>query len=47
MKVDLRQEERTAEAPEALMAIGACSREEPHPKFLPATMKSPGETPPE
>src|SRR5512139_2596030 len=27
------------------MAIGACSREEPHPKFFPATMKSPGRTP--
>jgi len=31
----------TADAPDALIAIGACSREEPHPKFFPATMKSP------
>src|SRR5512132_455352 len=34
----------TADAPDALIAIGACSREEPHPKFFPATMKSPGAT---
>src|SRR3970040_59311 len=26
------------------MAIGACSREDPHPKFFPATRKSPGDT---
>ncbi len=30
--------------PAALMAIGACSRDDPHPKFLPATMISPGFT---
>src|SRR5512139_2153930 len=42
----MRAKERatTAEAPDALMAMGACSREEPHPKFFPATMKSPGDT---
>src|SRR4030042_3045394 len=34
----------TADAPDALIAIGACSREEPHPKFFPATMMSPGAT---
>src|SRR5512139_2331330 len=26
------------------MAMGACSRDDPHPKFLPATMKSPFDT---
>lgn len=30
--------------PEALIAIGACSLEEPHPKFFCATMISPGFT---
>src|SRR5512140_1306021 len=33
-----------ADAPAALIAIGACAREDPHPKFFPATMKSPEET---
>jgi hypothetical protein len=32
----------TAATPAALMAMGACSREEPQPKFLPPTIKSPG-----
>ena len=32
------------ETPEALMAMGACSRDEPQPKFLPPTITSPGET---
>ena len=31
----------TAATPTPLSAIGACSREDPQPKFLPATMKSP------
>ena len=30
--------------PQALMARGACSREEPQPKLAPATMMSPGST---
>ena len=30
--------------PLSLMAIGACSRDDPHPKFHPATMMSPGFT---
>src|SRR5450759_2610311 len=34
----------TADAPDALIAIGACSREDPHPEFFTATMKSPGAT---
>ena len=34
----------TAAMPQPLIAIGACSREEPQPKFLPATITSPGET---
>ena len=34
----------TTGTPEALMAIGACSREEPQPKFLPPTMMSPALT---
>src|SRR5512143_3406685 len=42
----MRAKERamTADAPDALIAIGACSREEPQPKFFPATMKSPEAT---
>ena len=32
----------TADTPAALMAMGACSRELPQPKFSPAAMKSPG-----
>ena len=34
----------TQAMPLALMATGACSREEPQPKFSPATMISPGFT---
>ena len=34
----------TQEMPLALMAMGACSREEPQPKLTPATMISPGFT---
>ena len=34
----------TQEIPEALMAIGACSLEDPQPKFLFATIISPGFT---
>jgi hypothetical protein len=34
----------TQEMPHALMAMGACSREEPQPKFVAATMMSPAET---
>ena len=34
----------TASTPAALMAIGACSRDEPQPKFSSATMMSPGAT---
>ena len=30
--------------PDALMATGACSREEPQPKFSPPTMMSPALT---
>ena len=30
--------------PQALMASGACSREEPQPKLAPATMMSPSST---
>ena len=32
----------TQETPAALMATGACSREEPQPKFSSATTMSPG-----
>src|SRR5512143_591984 len=32
----------TQDTPAALIAIGACSREDPHPKFFSATMMSPG-----
>src|SRR5574337_946349 len=34
----------TQAIPLAFMAIGACSRDEPQPKFLSATMMSPGRT---
>ena len=34
----------TTGTPLALMATGACSREEPQPKFLPPTMMSPAFT---
>ena len=34
----------TQEMPLALMATGACSRDEPQPKFTPATMMSPSLT---
>ena len=34
----------TQEIPLALMAMGACSREEPQPKLAPATMMSPSFT---
>ena len=32
----------TTSTPAALMAMGACSRDEPQPKFSSATMMSPG-----
>src|SRR5512143_3259239 len=32
----------TQDTPAALIAIGACSRDDPHPKFFSATMMSPG-----
>src|SRR3990167_9714431 len=34
----------TQETPAALIAMGACSLDEPQPKFFPATMISPGLT---
>ena len=34
----------TQEMPQVLMAMGACSREEPQPKLTPATMMSPSFT---
>jgi hypothetical protein len=41
-KIRAKLDAMTQLTPEALMAMGACSRDEPHPKFLPATMTSPG-----
>ena len=37
-----RRAKEIAAMPRVLSAIGACSRLEPHPKFAPATMRSPG-----
>ena len=50
MLIELRKkilanvEAMTQLTPDSLMAIGACSRDEPQPKFLPATMMSPALT---
>ena len=43
-KARAKVEAMTQLIPEALMAIGACSRDEPQPKFSPATMMSPAFT---
>ena len=44
VKIRAKESARTALIPAVESAIGACSREDPHPKFFPATMKSPGFT---
>ena len=44
-KMRAKLQAMTQETPHALMAMGACSREEPQPKLLVATMMSPGSDP--